>query len=150
MPKIAPQIDLAGIKVSKDSNTPLFIKVYTLFREMILSKRLRSGDRLPSTRSLATQLGISRTIVTQSFEQLILEGYLIAKPGSGTYIATVLPDQLMTVEETVQSKKSSKKLVFVNEEIKSVPPNVLEFISNKEEIVPFIAGTGMPSFDLSL
>lgn len=60
-------------------------------RLAILEGRLRAGARLPSTRSLAQSLGCSRTLVTAVYEELVAEGYLEARRGSGTYVAAELP-----------------------------------------------------------
>jgi GntR family transcriptional regulator/MocR family aminotransferase len=54
---------------------------------MILSGSLRAGDRLPSSRELVEELGVSRTVVVLAYEQLLAEGYATARRGSGTYVA---------------------------------------------------------------
>ncbi|MFT3864897.1 MAG: PLP-dependent aminotransferase family protein [Solirubrobacterales bacterium] len=56
-------------------------------RESIRSGRLRPGVRLPSSRALGTELGVSRRLVVEAYEQLGAEGYLVARPGSGTRVA---------------------------------------------------------------
>src|SRR4051812_49894592 len=50
--------------------------------------RLRSGDRLPSTRALAHRLGVSRTVTAAAYEQLHAEGWIAGRHGSGTYVTT--------------------------------------------------------------
>ena len=69
------------------SDTPLFRQVYLGLRENILIGVLRAGDRLPSTRELAEQLGVSRTIVVLAYEHLLAEGFVEGRIGSGTYVA---------------------------------------------------------------
>jgi GntR family transcriptional regulator/MocR family aminotransferase len=56
-------------------------------REAIRAGRLPSGARLPSSRGLAAQLGVSRRLVVEVYEQLGAEGYVVAAPGSGTRVA---------------------------------------------------------------
>ena len=56
-------------------------------REAVRSGRLAAGERLPSTRALAGELGVSRGLAQECYEQLVAEGYLIARPGSGTRVA---------------------------------------------------------------
>lgn len=73
-------------------------QVYSQLRWAILSGRLQSGQRLPASRSLARSLGLSRTTVTQSYDQLISEGYLQTRPGAGTYVCNQLPENLLTAE----------------------------------------------------
>jgi GntR family transcriptional regulator/MocR family aminotransferase len=65
---------------------PLFRQVYSGLRQAILAGTFRSGDRLPSTRDLAEQLGISRTVVVLAYEQLLAEGFVAGRSGSGTYV----------------------------------------------------------------
>jgi GntR family transcriptional regulator/MocR family aminotransferase len=65
-------------------------QVYLGLREAIVSGRLSAGARLPSTRALAEELGVSRTVTQLAFEQLTAEGYLRARVGSGTYVAADL------------------------------------------------------------
>ena len=61
------------IPLSKQGQ-PLFRQVYSGLRQAILSGALRTGERLPSTRDLAEQLGISRTVVLLAYDQLLAEG----------------------------------------------------------------------------
>lgn len=68
------------------NDAPLGRQIFEGLREAILSGRLRSGDRLPSTRDLAEQWGVSRTVVLVAFEQLLAEGYVASRRGSGTYV----------------------------------------------------------------
>jgi GntR family transcriptional regulator / MocR family aminotransferase len=56
-------------------------------REAVRSGRLRAGSALPSTRTLAEQLGISRGVVVEAYDQLAAEGYLVARPDSATRVA---------------------------------------------------------------
>ncbi len=56
-------------------------------REAIRSGRLAPGDRMPATRALAEELGWSRNVVVDAFDQLIAEGYLAARVGDGTRVA---------------------------------------------------------------
>lgn len=70
---------------------PLYRQVYAGYREAILDGRLRPGERVPSSRALARELGISRLPVLNAFEQLLHEGYLEGRGGSGTYVAALPP-----------------------------------------------------------
>jgi GntR family transcriptional regulator / MocR family aminotransferase len=60
--------------------------LYNEFRRAILDRRLSPGTRLPATRDLARQYGISRGTVVAAFEQLEAEGYLLGRPGAGTRV----------------------------------------------------------------
>jgi len=63
-------------------------QIYLRLREAILSGALRGGEKLPSTRDLAEQLGVSRTVVLVAYDQLLAEGFAHGKAGSGTYVAS--------------------------------------------------------------
>src|ERR1700723_3029617 len=79
---------------------PLFRQVYRGLRQAILAGTFRAGDRLPSTREMAEELGISRTVVLLAYDQLVAEGFSAGRGGSGTYVAEGLtgspPKQLET------------------------------------------------------
>src|SRR5689334_22063927 len=86
---------MAAISLDYDrqATIPLFRQLYTRIREAILSRQLEGGTQLPPTRELAEQLQVSRNTVINAFEQLIAEGYLEGRVGSGTYVARVLPEE---------------------------------------------------------
>jgi GntR family transcriptional regulator/MocR family aminotransferase len=71
---------------------PLHRQLYDGYRQAMLDGRLRPGQRLPSTRSLAQDLGISRVPVVMAFEQLVAEGYLESRVGAGSFVSALLPD----------------------------------------------------------
>jgi len=74
---------------------PLNRQLYEAVRRAILTKQLHAGSRLPSTRSLAVDLEVSRNTVLLAFEQLLGEGYLETRSGSGTFVANSVPDELL-------------------------------------------------------
>jgi GntR family transcriptional regulator/MocR family aminotransferase len=78
-----------AIPLSKNGET-LFRQVYIGLRQAILSGAFPAGDRLPSTRDLAEQLGISRTVVLLAYDQLLAEGFTEGRGGSGTYVSECL------------------------------------------------------------
>jgi GntR family transcriptional regulator/MocR family aminotransferase len=71
---------------------PLHRQLYDGYRDAILDGRLRPGQRLPSTRSLAQDLQISRIPVIMAFEQLVAEGYVESRVGAGSFVSAALPD----------------------------------------------------------
>ncbi|WP_123040569.1 PLP-dependent aminotransferase family protein [Cohnella candidum] len=62
-------------------------QIYALLRDRILQGQLRIGRRLPSTRDLSGELGASRSVIVEVYEQLIAEGYVEGRVGSGTFVA---------------------------------------------------------------
>jgi GntR family transcriptional regulator/MocR family aminotransferase len=67
--------------------------VFDHLRHSILSGALPGGGRLPPSRALAQELGVARQTVVLAYERLAAEGYVRGRTGSGTYVATNLPDQ---------------------------------------------------------
>src|SRR5436190_5253732 len=92
---------ILNISVTTSAGAPLHRQVYSAIRELILAGRLRSGDRLPSTRVMAKDLGVSRTTVLNAVDQLALEGYVSGKVGSGTRVSACIPADVrrLTVSE---------------------------------------------------
>jgi GntR family transcriptional regulator / MocR family aminotransferase len=74
-----------------DAGTPLYRQLTDWFRQAILDGRLKAGQRVPSTRGLAKELGISRIPVLSAYEQLLAEGYLESSVGAGTRVVRSLP-----------------------------------------------------------
>ena len=74
------------IPLSK-TGEPLFRQVYRGLRDAILRGALSPGEKLPSTRDLAEQLGVSRTVSLMAYEQLLAEGFASGRAGSGTYVS---------------------------------------------------------------
>jgi GntR family transcriptional regulator / MocR family aminotransferase len=66
---------------------PLYRQIYHDLRARILNGVLDGGKRVPSSRDLADQLNVSRTVVLLAYEQLEAEGYLVGRTGSGTYVS---------------------------------------------------------------
>ena len=64
-------------------------------REFVLTGRLRPQAKLPSTRSMAEDLKVARATVVEAYEQLLSEGYIEARKGSGTRVAAELPEALL-------------------------------------------------------
>ncbi|HET8675042.1 MAG TPA: PLP-dependent aminotransferase family protein, partial [Blastocatellia bacterium] len=107
MGKQSAVLTLAGIRFDPSSKVPLHRQIYGALREVILERRVRGGMRLPSSRALAAELGVSRTTVLIAFDQLISEGYITGMRGSGTFVADSIPDDLLRVR--AQSTKAARQ-----------------------------------------
>lgn len=70
-------------------------RIYADLRVMIVDGRLRPGTRLPATRSLAAELGVSRTTVVLAFERLASEGYIESHPRLGTFVCALVPERAL-------------------------------------------------------
>jgi GntR family transcriptional regulator/MocR family aminotransferase len=74
------------VTLDRDDRTPLRAQLEQALREAVRTGRLATGDRLPSSRMLAADLGLSRGVVQECYEQLAAEGYLVSRTGSGTTV----------------------------------------------------------------
>jgi GntR family transcriptional regulator / MocR family aminotransferase len=88
MPRTKTSSDLELlVELDRRSPDPLHRQVERALRSAIREGRLEAGTVLPSSRALASQLGTSRGIVVEAYEQLVAEGYVISRPGGSTQVA---------------------------------------------------------------
>ena len=87
MPKRAATVPVTGIVLDRAGRLPMHRQLSQRLREAILAGQFPPGTRLPSTRTLATELGVSRTTALAAYEQLRDEGYLDGRVGAGTTVA---------------------------------------------------------------
>lgn len=71
------------INLNPEHRTPLYEQLYKQFKEQIQTGRIRAGDKMPSRRKLAEELGISVNTVDNAYAQLVLEGYIQAQERRG-------------------------------------------------------------------
>ncbi len=107
---------------------PLYKQLYERLRGEILAGQLERGARLPSTRTLASELGVARTTTVLAYKQLLLEGYLESRVGQGTVVARDLPATLLNAqtdktlaERTDTGKTSSIRLASRVRPLKEMP-----------------------------
>src|SRR5260221_9999430 len=86
----APDLDLP-ITLDRAAPTSIYRQLCEQFRRAILDGRISRGTRLPSTRTLAQALGVSRTVTSSANDELFAEGNLEGRQGSGTYVIKDLP-----------------------------------------------------------
>ncbi len=89
MTKPAKGVLLDMIALDRALPTPLYLQLDTQIRAAVLSGALEKGDRLPATRQLSRDLGLSRLTVQNTYDQLVAEGFLTATVGAGTFIAEI-------------------------------------------------------------
>jgi GntR family transcriptional regulator/MocR family aminotransferase len=94
-------------------------------REAVAAGRLRAGERLPSTRALASDLGAARGTVAEAYAQLVAEGWLQARQGSGTVVAPVAVAQPRPERVTVSPAEAARfDLLPGRPDVGSFPRNV--------------------------
>ena len=85
---------LPSIVIDRKMSQPLHRQIYESFRSAILNGQLHPGQRIPSTRVLSAEIGVSRFPVLNAYAQLLAEGYFQSRVGAGTVISSSLPEQL--------------------------------------------------------
>jgi len=73
--------------------SPIFVRIAELVSFEIRRGRLRPGDRLPGTRSLAAQLGVGRNTVVAAYAELAAEGWLVTRAAGGSFVSSEVPEQ---------------------------------------------------------
>ena len=81
------------VTLDRTRAVPLGVQLSGQVRELVLSGTLARGDRLPSSRALAADLGVSRAVAEQAYEQLLAEGWLETRHGAGTFVASAGRDR---------------------------------------------------------
>lgn len=101
-----------SLDLRADSDVPLHRQIYQQIRQAILTGRVRSQQKLPASRQLAQSLGVSRSTVVQSYDQLISEGYIKPRRGAGTFVCAVIPDDLLAVSGDDTAKKGAFEATY--------------------------------------
>lgn len=81
-----------SMHIDPHSDRPKFWQVYWQIRQQILQGQLPPSSKLPASRLLARQAGVARVTVLEALAQLQAEGFVVSKPGAGTFVAEALPD----------------------------------------------------------
>ncbi|WP_186388166.1 PLP-dependent aminotransferase family protein [Stappia sp. TSB10P1A] len=84
---------LSSIRIDRSAGRGISVQLYMALRDIILTGGVKAGERLPASRTLAAELDLSRTTVSNAIDRLIAEGLLEARVGAGTYVATALQGQ---------------------------------------------------------
>ncbi|HEY6127714.1 MAG TPA: PLP-dependent aminotransferase family protein [Candidatus Acidoferrum sp.] len=130
---------LPPIALDASRKIPMYRQLYEWFRRAILAGQLQPGQRVPSTRSLAAELSVSRVPVSIAYEQLQSEGYFEAFVGAGTCVARSIPAEALKlgVEEFSRnqrrgSSKSAPRTISRRVALMRLPPQTWS-----NDLVPF-------------
>ena len=104
------------LSVNRTDTHPIQSQLFEGIRTLILNAGLKAGQRLPSSRGLASQLSLSRNTVSLAYERLAAEGYLKTRAKSGTYVNDRIPDTGVLVRSrlAVISAKSDRVRIGKN------------------------------------
>jgi len=143
MPKSPGGALLSGFNIEKNSSVPIYRQLDASLRRLILCGTLGAGQKLPSTRELSNELGISRITVKSVYEQLTAEGYAQARTGAGTFVAEGLE-----FEAVPKIDRSRRKLRAPDIEISKRARSIMSSRASARhgETEPF--RPGVPALDL--
>ncbi len=96
MPRPIRKAAPLGLVLDPAASEPLHRQIGEQVRRAILERRLAPGQRLPSSRLMASELDVARGTVLLAMDQLIAEGYVVAQAASGLSVATDLPDDMLS------------------------------------------------------
>ncbi|WP_235839904.1 MocR-like pyridoxine biosynthesis transcription factor PdxR [Derxia lacustris] len=109
---VAPIADLLARELAEADfhpRLPMHRRLYESLRGAILSRRLAPGERLPSSRDLAVELGLSRNTVLSALNQLLAEGYVEATIGSGTYVSRAIAELPAAVAPALAREEARRR-----------------------------------------
>ncbi len=103
------------IGIDRKDREPIQSQIARQLRALVHSGRLKPQIKLPSTRALSEELSVARATVVEAYEQLLSEGYLETRSGSGTRVAAELPESLLTPSPAKSTKASGPRLTVKRE-----------------------------------
>ncbi len=106
-------------RYADDASLPQYRRLYLGLREAIMSGTFSAGERLPSSRTLSRHLGMSRSTVVESLDQLVAEGYVFGRQGSGMFVAD-LPSSPHRLPERLARGRTTR----VRDEIETLSASV--------------------------
>ena len=109
------------IRLDRTAREPLYQQLYRQIRDELVSGNFSGNfSRLPSSRELAADLGISRPTVRLAFSKLHAEGYLRSRIGSGTFVAGALPETFLSVRKPGAGRQIRRQ-PSISERVRNIP-----------------------------
>lgn len=99
---------IPGLNIDPSQTEPIATQLYKSLKTHVSEGSLESGARMPSSRTLAAELSVSRTTVSSAYEQLKSEGYLVSSEKSGTFVTSQLPETLAWPSEVKYRSKHTE------------------------------------------
>jgi GntR family transcriptional regulator / MocR family aminotransferase len=138
------------VRLDRDAAEPLHDQLSRQIRDEIRSGNFsQSSSRLPSSRALAADLGISRVTVNLAFSQLRAEGYLVSKPGSGTFVADPLPEAFLSADQGKLSPQKTQE-TRLSDRVNRIPDSRVkeQFDLGPTGVAPgILLQSGIPAVD---
>jgi len=137
------------VPLRHDAGIPLHRQIETSIREAIRAGRLARGSSLPPTRVLASDLGVSRGVVVEAYQQLTAEGYLSSRAGGYTQVATG-PAQTASALPSARPPRPQIDLSYGRADVSSFPRAAWlrsirgALIDAPNEVFGYLTGRGVP------
>ncbi len=146
MAKVSTQISLTAVTLDASSSVPLYRQLYDSIRTAIVRGQFAAGLKLPGSREMAQEFGVSRNTVVGAFEQLVAEGYLEARTGAGTFVSKKIPDELLyaATNTNYQSRKNEARR-DLSKRGKTIASTPVNFLPDNRRLRPFVPC--LPSMD---
>src|SRR5437868_9597851 len=125
------------LQQSLSGEGPLHAQLYASIRSAILAGGLVAGTRLPSTRALASGIGVSRNTAEEAFARLAQEGYLERRVGDGTYVAQLERAPRVRRSSISQRDLSVRGRLVARESACVEPARVLPFNAGSADVRSF-------------
>ncbi|MBU4528105.1 MAG: PLP-dependent aminotransferase family protein [Hoeflea sp.] len=94
---------LSSIRIDRSQDRKISVQLYMGLRDIILSGGLSGGERLPATRTLASEVGVSRTTALDAVSRLISEGLLESRIGAGTFVSHTMTGRVRIKPEPAKA-----------------------------------------------
>lgn len=104
------------LSVNPNDKMPIYRQLYEQIAAEVLNGSLRPGDPLPPIRTVSRELGVSMITVRSAWDMLIHDGYLVARTGSGCFVAPISQTNL----DSIRSEKLSASVDALVAEAKSL------------------------------
>src|SRR3989440_8153232 len=128
------------IRLDRTATEPLHEQLYRQIRDELKSGRFSdSSSRLPSSRTLAIDRGVSRSTVRLALSKLHAEGYLRSTPGSGTFVANLLPETFLTADRP-KTYQPIGRPIRISDRVRAIPD---QRVGNQFDLGATGAGPGV-------
>ncbi len=136
---------LQSIRIDPAAHQPVSTQLCMALREMILTGGFAAGDRLPASRTLAHDLGLSRTTVVEVFSRLTAEGLIESQTGSGTFVSAVLG-----AERPMPAKNAVPAAASAAPRLSAVMAQAVNRFGERQRLphAPRAFTTALPAFDV--
>lgn len=111
------------LELDRRSTVPLYRQIAAGIMSDVRRGRLRPGDPLPGTRTLARTLGVQRMTVVAAFDDLVAEGWIVTRPARGTIVSPEIPDTTPP-KRNAPTKRLPERTLF---DLADAPPDAMPY-----------------------